>query len=335
MGGAALHESTSALPDASLERGEDWVWKLLLALRVQAGGPGSTGARSFGIASDGSLGGAADSGSPGRVRWSGSRWETGLDVSEPLLDLYLPLCQPLNGRPRLLGHLGQSIDGYIATASGDSGYVNDPENIRHLHRLRALHDAVVVGAGTIAADNPRLTTRRVEGPSPVRVVLDPRRRLPATAGVFSDSAAETVLVVAESTGGASRHGQAEVLFVPAKDHVFDLRVLVGRLAERGLERIFVEGGGATVSSFLEAGLLDRLQIAVAPVLTGRGRPGLRLPPQARMQDCPRPVHRAFEMGQDILFDCELRGSGSSAQPSPGEAEAARQERTESGLRRIR
>jgi diaminohydroxyphosphoribosylaminopyrimidine deaminase/5-amino-6-(5-phosphoribosylamino)uracil reductase len=93
---------------------------------------------------------------------------------------------------------------------------------------------------------------------------------------------------------------------------FDLRLLIERLAARGLERIFVEGGGRTVSAFQDGGWLDRLQIAVAPVLTGRGAPGLRLAPCRRMQDCARPLHRTFSMGRDILFDCDLRADAAAA-----------------------
>ena len=226
-------------------------------------------------------------------------------ATTPFVELYRPLCRPLAGRSRILGHLGQSIDGYIAAASGDSSFVNDQENIRHLHRLRALHDAVIVGAGTIAADDPQLTTRRVPGPSPVRVVLDPRRRLPATARVFNDGAGSTLLVVDEADGCDAPCGQAEILGAPTRNGLLDLEHVVTALAERGLRRLFVEGGGTTVSRFVDAGLLDRLQIAVAPVLTGRGRPGLRLAPNARMDDCPRPPHRIFMMGRDVLFDCDL------------------------------
>jgi len=241
----------------------------------------------------------------------------------PFFSLYRRLCDPVERGSRVLGHLGQSIDGYIATASGDSDFVNDQENIRHLHRLRALHDAVIVGAGTIAADNPQLTTRRVPGPNPVRVVLDPQRRLPETSQVFTDGVAQTLLVVAEADGGSTTHSQAEVVVVPTKDGLFNLAQVVECLADRGWRKLFVEGGGTTVSRFFDAGLLDRLQIAVAPVLMGRGKPGLRLAPKDRLDDCPRPKHRVFAMGHDILFDCDLAASepgaiGSRTDQSTGE-----------------
>lgn len=228
-----------------------------------------------------------------------------------LFELYLPFCQ-VGAAPLCIAHLGQSMDGYIATASGESCYVNGPANLRHLHRLRALCDAVVVGAGTVYHDDPLLTTRRVTGPDPYRIVLDPSRRLSASYQVFNDGAAPTLLVCAGdrlSTG--ERLGQAEVLAVPGDSDRLDLAVLLTTLRARGLRHVFVEGGGVTVSRFLQAGLLDRLQVAVAPLLLGGGRPGIRLPAVARLPDALRPPHRLYRMGQDVLFDYDLRAGNES------------------------
>ena len=249
------------------------------------------------------------------VRDSGGRWAHGAAVpaeAAALLDLYLPLCNARPQSPLTVGHLGQSLDGYIATDSGDSDFVTGPANIVHLHRMRALCDAIVVGAGTIVSDDPQLTTRLVEGTNPVRVVLDPSRRLDARYGVFSDGQAETMLICDEhrAADGAESFGLAEVVGVPADAGRLDLEALLARLAERGLAAVFVEGGGRTVSRFLEAGLLDRLQIAIAPLVTGAGTPGLRLPGCDEMAECLRPAHRVFSMGDDVLFDCDLRAGDS-------------------------
>jgi diaminohydroxyphosphoribosylaminopyrimidine deaminase/5-amino-6-(5-phosphoribosylamino)uracil reductase len=232
----------------------------------------------------------------------------------PFLDLYAPLLSARAAGTFTLAHLGQSLDGHIATASGDSYYVTGPDNVRHLHRLRALCSAVVVGAGTVARDDPQLTVRRVAGPSPVRVVLDPAARLDARRRVFTDGAARTLVVHAAGLA-APAPGLAEVLEVPADGGGLQLDVLLARLHEQGLATVFVEGGGATVSRFLEVGLLDRLQIAIAPLVTGRGRPGLTLPARERIAECLRPAHRVFTMGGDVLFDCDLR----AAAPAAGEA----------------
>ncbi len=233
-----------------------------------------------------------------------------------LLDLYLPVCSARPGYPVAVGHLGQSLDGCIATRDGDSCFVNGPENIVHLHRLRALCDAVVVGAATVRDDDPRLTARHVPGDSPLRVVIDPRRELDPSLGVFTDGAAATLVVCAH---GAPAHrrlpARVEVMAVAADagGHPDLVAVLEG-LRARGCHGVFVEGGGVTVSRFLEAGLLDRLQIAVAPVFIGQGRAGVRLPPSASMRECLRPRHRIFRMGADVLFDCDLRADA-EADPS--------------------
>ncbi len=216
----------------------------------------------------------------------GLGWESQLppgDARAPLVDLYLPLCSANRARPITIGHLGQSLDGFIATPTGDSQFVTGEQNILHLHRVRALCDAVVVGAGTVAADDPQLTTRLVEGANPLRVVFDPTNRLPESYRLFTDGAAPTMHVTNQSVIG-----------------------LVELLRARGCARIFVEGGGVTVSAFLEADLLDRLHIAIAPMLIGEGRPAIRLAPQINLRDCRRPGYRVFRMGGDVLFDCDLR-----------------------------
>jgi riboflavin-specific deaminase-like protein len=218
--------------------------------------------------------------------------------------------------PVTVAHLGQSLDGFIATRSGDSRFVTSQANLVHLHRMRSLCDAVVIGAGTIAIDDPQLTTRLVAGPSPLRVVIDPQRTLGEHYRVFSDGAAPTLLACGASwlgraglgraeSGGPRRHGRAELLGVAEASGGLDLAALLAALRRRGHARIFIEGGGQTVSSFLAAGLVDRLQIAVASFLIGDGRPAIRLPAPARLGDCARPARRVYRMGDDILFDFDL------------------------------
>lgn len=239
-----------------------------------------------------------------------SGWELVLPVADlrhALIDLYLPICSATFARPITVGHLGQSLDGFIATHAGESQYVTGEENIRHLHRMRALCDAVVVGAGTVAADDPQLTTRHVSGPSPVRVVLDPTRRLADHYRVFNDDSADTLYVCGRSYAGEgeTHFGRATMVAVDDSAAGVDVTEVLRLLRARGCHRIFVEGGGVTVSMFLEANLLDRLQIAIAPLLIGDGRPAIRLPARTALSDCHRPRYRVFRMGADVLFDCEL------------------------------
>ena len=231
-------------------------------------------------------------------------------AADPLIALYLPLCRPANGRPFTIGHLGQSLDGFVATAQGESLFITGEENVVHMHRLRALCDAVVVGASTVAADDSRLTTRLVPGPNPLRVVIDPRRRLPASRRLFSDGAAPTLLVCdAAHARPGERFGGAEVAGLPARGGRLDYAAILALLHARGCRTVFVEGGGTTVAGFLAAGLLDRLQVTVAPALLGDGLPGLRLPAVPRLADAAPLACRAVRMGDDVLFDCELRTGG--------------------------
>jgi riboflavin-specific deaminase-like protein len=235
-----------------------------------------------------------------------------------VIDLYLPICSATSTKPMTVGHLGQSLDGFIATHAGESRWVTGEENMRHMHRLRALCDAVIVGAGTVAADDPQLTTRLVDGPNPLRVVLDPTRRLADDHRVFSDASAPTIYVCARSLArhGEQQHGSAEVLAVADDgDGGLDLAALIRVLRQRGCARIFVEGGGVTVSMFLQAKLLDRLHVAIAPLLIGDGRPAIRLRPPDALGDCHRPRYRVFRMGGDVLFDCDLTAGEDQTQPS--------------------
>jgi len=243
--------------------------------------------------------------------WRDCAWQCTLpddDARRPLFDLYLPFCSATAARPVTLGHLGQSLDGFIATHTGESQWVTGQENVLHMHRLRALCDAVVVGPATVAADDPRLTTRLVDGPNPLRVVLDPGRRLAADHRVFTDGAAETLFVCARGLVGPNEthYGQAAILGIGGNADGIDLSELMQNLRARGCVRVFIEGGGVTVSLFLQAGLLDRLHLAIAPLLIGDGRAAIRLPAPAALDDCHRPSYRVFRMGGDILFDCDLR-----------------------------
>ena len=255
----------------------------------------------------------------GVLEWQpGSGWHSRLPAGNPqadLLDLYLPLCSATASRPITVGHLGQSLDGFIATHTGDSQFVTGGGNIVHLHRMRALCDAVVVGAGTVAADDPQLTTRHVTGPHPLRVIFDPGRRLAATFKLFTDAAAPTLYVCEQSRLAPGEQQVGDATAIGIAEGPGGVAEVLALLRARGCARVFVEGGGVTVSAFLAANLLDRLQLAIAPVLIGDGRPAIRLAPQARLRDCLRPGYRVFRMGGDVLFDCELDSQANTGLPT--------------------
>jgi riboflavin-specific deaminase-like protein len=218
---------------------------------------------------------------------------------------------PLLGPPRaadgctVVGRLAQTLDGRIATLSGSSQWIGGPGDILHTHRLRALCHAVLVGAGTVRQDDPRLTTRDCTGSSPVRVVLDTDRRLHDAYRVFRDGP-PTLLLCAEDAPGPGRLGLAEVVRLPrAPGGGLAIPAILAALATRGLTRIFVEGGGVTVSRFLAAGCLDRLHVTVAPVLLGSGIPAFTLPAAASIADGLRFAWTVHALEPDVLFDIAL------------------------------
>ncbi|MEZ5661130.1 MAG: RibD family protein [Burkholderiaceae bacterium] len=304
------------------------VWRICLAVGEarRAGGlvPGAA-ARALHEAGDGSIVAAPLAGaSPSApvARWSAAEGWVLPDVADgagrDLLELYRPVLQLRSHTTFVLAHLGQSIDGQIATRTGDSRYVNCPADITHLHRLRALCDAVIVGRETASVDDPMLTTRLVTGPNPVRVVLDPDGRLPSTIQLLTDGRADTLVVCANEhlAHAHRRFGESRVRGGGGAGAMLDLAELRDGLAQRGLYVLFVEGGGVTVSRFVEHGVADRLHLAVAPVLVGAGRSGLQLIGEPLMRDNLRPAHRLFRMGADVLWDFDLRA------PRPAQGDGA-------------
>lgn len=206
-------------------------------------------------------------------------------------------------QPFVVAQLGQSLDGRIATPSGHSRWINGGDALDHLHALRAAVDAVVVGVGTVMADDPRLTVRRVPGPSPVRVVIDPQGRAPDGAACFADDGTARFRVTA--TARAETPGVCSIV-VARKDGQIPPAAIVARLFDLGLRRILIEGGADTISRFMDAGLVDRLQVLVAPVILGSGKAGLEMAPIVTMAQALRPSARVhvFPDG-DVLFDCDM------------------------------
>ena len=215
-------------------------------------------------------------------------------------DLYAPLATARGSF--WFAQVGQSLDGRIATVSGDARDVSGVGGLRHLHRCRALADAVVVGVRTGISDDPRLTVRLAAGPNPARVVVDPGGRLPDDAALFAPDGARRIVVQAVAR---SRPAGIEVVQLPAADGWIAPQAIRAALRRLGLGRVLVEGGGATIAGFLEAGLLDRLHVTISPLIIGAGPSGLRTTPIARLSDALRPETRVYGLDTDVVFDCAL------------------------------
>lgn len=213
----------------------------------------------------------------------------------------MPLCTGSAADALVVAHLGQSLDGRVAAAEGCvDRFITGERDILHTHQLRALCDAIVVGANTVAMDDPQLTTRLCPGASPVRVILDTHANLAPDFRVLRDASAPTILATARPeriVHALPTH--VSIQRVPMQAGTMDLRALLDRLAARGLRRIYVEGGGVTVARFLRLGLIDRLQLVVAPKVLGDAGTGLELPSQALAQ---LRFTRSLSLGDDVLYE---------------------------------
>ncbi|HEX6711279.1 MAG TPA: RibD family protein [Rubrobacter sp.] len=179
-------------------------------------------------------------------------------------------------RPAVTVSYAQTLDGRVATATGESKWISCPDSLRFAHEMRAGHDAVIVGAGTVCKDDPRLTVRHVPGTSPLRVVVDSTLRTPPSAAVLAEGAAAGTVLAVTDRASTKRRGKAlssgaTVLILPSNlDGRVDLKALLEKLAALGVRSVMVEGGATMITSFLRARLVDRLAVCVAPKILGNG-----------------------------------------------------------------
>ena len=194
---------------------------------------------------------------------------------EPVLDVteLLGAVRAHLDRPYVVLKYAQTLDGRIATSSGDSKWISGADERAISHALRAACDAVLVGVGTVVSDDPQLTVRMVPGASPVRVVLDSTLRTPSTARVLDDAAATILFTTDRATTGRVdelRARQIGVRLVPAGPGGADLTSALTDLHATGVRSLLVEGGAKVITSVLAEGLADRLIVAVAPTILGAG-----------------------------------------------------------------
>lgn len=250
-----------------------------------------------------------------------------------------PVYRTLTEHSEVIAQLAQSADGFIAARGGDAEFVSGEADRTHLHHLRAAVDAVLVGATTVTRDNPKLTVRAVEGENPVRVLLDPRARIPVTSRVLQSPDARTLWLVGEDAEVPSGIGEhVEVVRLPAgavqtsgeqtSDQAdgaagtsVEPAAVLRVVREHVSGSILVEGGGKSVSAFLSAGLLDRLFLTVAPVLIGDGVPGVRFEGSVVMGEALRAPFRRYTFEDDVCTEFVLSQAArdhDAAYPRPGQ-----------------
>ena len=210
-------------------------------------------------------------------------------------------------RPLVTVHYAQTIDGRIASRTGDARYVSGEQSLLLAHELRATNEAIMVGIGTVLADDPLLTTRLVEGPSPLRVVVDSTLRLPLDAKVLSDHTSETIIATTdraplENERAITARG-ARVLRTPAlADGSVDLAAVLAQLRREGIESLLIEGGRGIITSALRARLVDRLTVCIAPKVIGKGIDAVGDLSIERLRDAVTFAHSRFvSCGEDVIF----------------------------------
>jgi riboflavin-specific deaminase-like protein len=216
-------------------------------------------------------------------------------------------------KPFVTVKFAQSVDGRIATSTGDSRWISGPAARRLTHKLRGEHDAIMVGIGTVLADDPELTVRFVKGRDPLRVIVDSKLRTPVTARVLAGDAASGTLIATSANVRSARAIQiqkrgADVVCLPREKNGkgVDLLRLFEQLARRGITSVLVEGGTGIITSLLAIGAVDRLIAIIAPKIIGKGTEaigdlGITQLSEALLFSSVK-VRR---LGDDLIFDGRL------------------------------
>lgn len=206
---------------------------------------------------------------------------------------------------------GQTLDGRLATVTGDSQWIGGPESLTFAHELRRDNDAILVGVGTVLRDNPRLTCRLPGGRNPVRVVLDSQARTPVDSALVTTlDEAPTLVFTSAKASPDRRQALADrgvtVVTVDGSDR-FSLRSVLQNLGDRGLTSLFVEGGASVLTSFLAEGLADRVLVVTAPFLLGRGIEAVGDLGNRVLASTPRPIRwKRWDLGTDLVTELIYR-----------------------------
>jgi diaminohydroxyphosphoribosylaminopyrimidine deaminase/5-amino-6-(5-phosphoribosylamino)uracil reductase len=222
------------------------------------------------------------------------------------------------GMPFVTAKFACSLDGKIATRTGDSKWITGDAARKQVHRLRYLSDAILTGANTVIMDDPALTVRLCEKggttrKQPLRVIVDGAGRTPPTAKVFSEPG-KTVVVLGSMLNSGARQALlktgAEILELPSDSGVIDLRLVLQILGKREITSVLVESGGILLGSLFDSGLVDKVVVFVAPMVIGgmEAKPAVAGEGAARLVDCPRLKKTKVERcGEDIMISGYLEG----------------------------
>ncbi len=247
--------------------------------------------------------------------------QRGLEVKVGILE---EECRRLNephfkyittGLPFVTLKFAQTLDGRIATATGSSQWISSEKFRRLAHKLRATHDAVIVGIETVLADDPQLTVRLVRGRNPTRIILDSRLRIPLAARLIKSRELAPIIIATTSRADANkltalRNLGIEVL-VNNEDEAeeVDLNQLLKTLGERGISSALVEGGAGVITSLLRRNLADKVIIAIAPKIMGKGIEAVgELNIREVSQALKLSFKKIYRVGEDLVIEAKVNAS---------------------------
>jgi len=200
----------------------------------------------------------------------------------------------------LIGQIGQSLDGKIALNNGNSHYINEKDSILYLHCLRAVCDGVLVGVNTIIKDNPLLTTRKIKGSNPVRLIIDPSLKLSNRYKIFKD---DNRNIIFTNSNKQKKFNNTLIIKFPKKNFTNNI---FKYLKKTSFKNILVEGGPTTLSNFIEMKLLNYMQFIISPTLIGSGIDSLNLKPITNLKKAIRVKNTISKLGKEIVITLNLK-----------------------------
>ncbi len=216
---------------------------------------------------------------------------------QSILNILLPILR--KNKKLVIAQIGQSIDGRIALNNGNSHYINNPKSIIYLHCLRSISDAIIVGSNTIKKDDPLLTTRKIKGTNPKRIIIDGSLSLNNKYKIFNDGNENIIFTKSNKN---IRLNNSTIIRLKEKNFTKNLITQIKKLKYKN---ILVEGGSKTISELINNKYIDILQFMIAPILIGSGINSLNLKEISNLNKAMRPKHNFNKLENEIIVNLFL------------------------------
>ena len=216
---------------------------------------------------------------------------------QSILNILLPILR--KNKKLVIAQIGQSIDGRIALNNGNSHYINNPKSIIYLHCLRSISDAIIVGSNTIKKDDPLLTTRKIKGTNPKRIIIDGSLSLNNKYKIFNDGNENIIFTKSNKN---IRLNNSTIIRLKEKNFTKNFITQIKKLKYKN---ILVEGGSKTISELINNKYIDILQFMIAPILIGSGINSLNLKEISNLNKAIRPKHNFNELENEIIVNLFL------------------------------